>query len=88
MDFPNFFTNCKQDHRLEITIKFNLLVWPLFQKIIDFSMHNVLRQSLYQLAVDTSTQQDQVPMVISKHANILQTMVNQLSGTKGLWHGM
>ena len=45
---------------------------------------NTLRQSLYQLAVDTSTQQDQVQMVISKHPNSLQTMVNQLSGTKGL----
>ena len=44
---------------------------------------STLRQSLHQLAVDTSTQQDQVQMVISKHANFLQTMVNQLSGTKG-----
>ena len=44
--------------------------------------------SKYQLAVYTSTQQDQVQMVISKQANSLQTMVNQHSGTKGLQHGM
>ena len=47
MDFLTFFTNYKQDHRLEITIKFNSLVWPTFEKIIDFSMHNVYWDTLY-----------------------------------------
>ena len=47
MDFLYFFTNYKQDHRLEITIKFDLLVCPTIEKIIDFSMHNVYWDTLY-----------------------------------------
>ena len=44
MDFLYFFTNYKQDHRLEITIRFNSQV---FEKIIDVSMHNVYWDTLY-----------------------------------------
>ena len=47
MDFLYFFTNYKQDYRLEITMKFELLVWLTFEKIIDFSMHNVYWDTLY-----------------------------------------
>ena len=55
MDFLNFFTNYKQDHRLEITIKLNSLVWPTFEKIIDFSMHNVYWDTLYNNGCETRT---------------------------------
>ena len=41
MDFLYFFTNYKEDHRLENTIKFGSLVLPTFEKIGDLSMHNV-----------------------------------------------
>ena len=42
MGYLNFFTNnYRQNHRLQITIKYNSLVWLTFDKIIDFSMHNV-----------------------------------------------
>ena len=47
VDFLYLITNYKQDHRLEITIKFNSLVWRTFEKIIDFSMHNVYWDTLY-----------------------------------------
>ena len=47
MDFLYFFTNYKQDHRLENYIIFDSLVWPTFEKIIDFSMHNVYWDTLY-----------------------------------------
>ena len=41
-----FYQYYKQDHRLEITIKFDSLVWRTFEKIIDFSMHNVYWDTL------------------------------------------
>ena len=44
---------------------------------------STLLQSLYQLAVDKSTQQDQVQMVISKHANSLQKYGKSTSRYKG-----
>ena len=47
MEFLYFFTNYKQDHWLEIFIKFDSLVSPTFEKIIDFSMHNVYWDTLY-----------------------------------------
>ena len=40
--FSSFFTNYKHDHRLETAIKFDLLVWSTFEKISDFSVHNVI----------------------------------------------
>ena len=48
MDFLYFFTNYKQDHWLKIAIKFDLLVLLTFEKIIDFSMHNVYWDTLYE----------------------------------------
>ena len=47
MDFHYFFTTYKQDYWLEITIKFGSLVRSTFEKIIDFSMHNVYWDTLY-----------------------------------------
>ena len=47
MDFLKFVTNYKQDHRLQNAIKFDLLVWPTFEIISDFSMHNVYWDTLY-----------------------------------------
>ena len=47
MDFLYFFTNYKQDHWLENAIKFDSLVWLTFEKISDFSMHNVYWDTLY-----------------------------------------
>ena len=51
MDFLYFFINHIQDHRLEITIKFNSLVCSTFEKIIDFSMHNIYWDTLYKQKV-------------------------------------
>ena len=48
IDFLYFFTNLKQDHMLETTIKFDSLVWPIFEKVNDFSMHNVYWDTLYR----------------------------------------
>ena len=47
INFLEFFTNNKQDHRLQNIIKFDLLVWPTFEIISDFSMHNVYWDTLY-----------------------------------------
>ena len=47
MDFLDFFTNYKQDLRLQNVVKFDPLVWPTFEIIIDFSMHNVYWDTLY-----------------------------------------
>ena len=59
MDFLYFFTNYKQDHRLKTAIKFDSIVWPTFEKIIDFSMHNVYWDTLY------------VACMAYKHASVL-----------------
>ena len=47
MDFLYFYTNYKQDHRLEIALKFVSLVSPTFEKISDFSMYNVYWDTMY-----------------------------------------
>ena len=49
MDLLDFFTNYKQDYMLQNVIKFDALVWPTFEIIIDFSMHNVYWDTLYGL---------------------------------------
>ena len=49
MDFLEFFSNYNQDYRLHNAIKFELLVWPTFEKISDFSMHNVYWDTLYTI---------------------------------------
>ena len=47
MDFLYFFTNYKQDHRVKTAINFDSIFRPTFEKIIDFSMHNVYWDTLY-----------------------------------------
>ena len=47
MEFLEFFTNYKQDHRLQNVIKFDLLIWPTFEIINNFSTHNVYWDTLY-----------------------------------------
>ena len=47
MDFVHFFTKYEQDYRLETDIKFDFLVWPTFEKIIDVSTSNVYWDTLY-----------------------------------------
>ena len=47
MNCLEFFTNFKQDHRLQNAIKFDLLVWPTFEIISNLSMHNVYWDMLY-----------------------------------------
>ena len=51
IDFLYFFTIIKQDHRLETAIAFDSLVWPTFEKIGDFSMHNVYWDTLYKVDI-------------------------------------
>ena len=53
MNFLEFFTNYKQDHRLQNAIKFDLLVWPTFEIISDFFMHNVYWDTLYNTYYQT-----------------------------------
>ena len=47
MDFLDFFTDYKQDYRLEDAIKFDMLVWPTLEIISNFFMHNVYWDTLY-----------------------------------------
>ena len=47
MDFLEIFINYKQDYRLQNAIKFDLLVWPTFEIMSNFSMHNVYWDTLY-----------------------------------------
>ena len=47
MDFLQFSPINKQDHRLKTELKFDSLVWLTFEKISDFSMHNVHWDTLY-----------------------------------------
>ena len=48
MDFLYFSINYKQDcRRLRTAIEFDSLVWPTFEKISDFSVHNVYWDMLY-----------------------------------------
>ena len=53
MDFLEFFTNYKQDHRLQNAIKFDLLVKSTFEIISDFFMHNVYWDTLYMVSYGT-----------------------------------
>ena len=48
MDFLAFFTNYKQDYRLQNVIKFDMLICVTFEIIIDFSMHSVYWDTLYK----------------------------------------
>ena len=46
MDSLYVFTNYKQNHMFETAIEFDSLVWPTFEKIIYFFMHNVYWDTL------------------------------------------
>ena len=58
--FDLFFHYYKPNHVLEIAMKFVSVVWPTFEKIIDFSMHNVSWDTLYIINIRHATGKFQV----------------------------